>query len=149
VTAKPDFEAIWVPRIGREATDQLHRGRKVAFIGVIMPVVAGVAGLIVGRNAPDDLLGVLLAAVVLGYIAALIRALRRLAAALSEWFGVKIGAGQLPLMNRKRFDVWCERAGLSQAEHPDGTPLQPLILKYDHKWGPIRWSGPGRRDPEH
>jgi hypothetical protein len=149
VTAKPDFDAIWVPRIGREAADELHRGRKVALIGVTMPVVAGLAGVLLGRSAPDDLLGVLLAAVVVGCIAAFISAQRRLATALSEWFGVKISAGQLPLMNPKRFDTWCERVQLdSQAEQADGTQgLEPLRLEYDHKWGPIRWSGSARRDP--
>jgi proteasome assembly chaperone (PAC2) family protein len=113
-----------------------------------MPVVAGAAGLLIGTNATGDLLGVLLAAVVVGYLAAFIRAQRRLATAMSEWFGVKISAGQLPLMNVKRFDAWCERVQLiGQAKQSDGTQrLEPLRLKYDHKWGPIRWSSRAERD---
>jgi hypothetical protein len=149
VTTKPDFDAIWVPRIGREAADELRRGRKIARIGVVMPLVAGAAGLLIGTNAASDLLGVLLATVVVGYLAAFIDAQRRVAAALSQWFGVKISAGQLPLMNQKRFDTWCKRVQLDgHAEQPDGTQgLEPLRLKYDHKWGPIRWSRSARRDP--
>ncbi len=114
-----------------------------------MPLVAGAAGLLIGPNAASDLLGVLLAIVVVGYLAAFIGAQRRLAAALSQWFGVKISAGQLPLMNQKRFDTWCERVQLDgHAGQPDGTQgLEPLRLTYDHKWGPIRWSRSARRDP--
>lgn len=149
MTTKSDFDAIWVPRIGRKAADELRRGRKIARIGVVMPLVAGAAGLLIGPNAASDLLGVLLAIVVVGYLAAFIGAQRRLAAALSQWFGVKISAGQLPLMNQKRFDTWCERVQLDgHAGQPDGTQgLEPLRLTYDHKWGPIRWSRSARRDP--
>jgi hypothetical protein len=114
-----------------------------------MPLVAGVGGVLIGTSTLDDVLGIALLAVAAWYVASFIYAQRRLAAALSQWFGVKISAGQLPLMYPKRFDTWCERVQLhGQAEQPDNTQrLEPLRLKYDHKWGPIRWSRSARRDP--
>jgi len=94
--------------------------------------------------------GAFCAAVAAFIFLAFVRAQRRIAAALSGWFEVKISAGQLPLMNPKRFDAWRERAGLhhGQAERREGQySLEPLRLKYTHNWGPIHWSGRGRRDP--
>jgi hypothetical protein len=146
--ANPDFEATWIRRIGPEATVELHRGRRVAGIGITMPLVAIAAGLLLGTGTLDDVIGAVLAGVVAGYVGMFIRAQKRIAGAISHWYGVRIGAGQLPLMNPERFDAWRERAGLGHVEQPDGSQrLEPLRMKYDHKWGPIRWSRPGRRDP--
>jgi hypothetical protein len=40
-----------------------------------------------------------------------IRTQRRIAAAMSDWFGVKVKG--LPLMNTKDFDAFCRKRGLS------------------------------------
>lgn len=141
--AKEDFEATWYPRIGKDAAEELRRGRKIVTFGIVTPVFAIGAGLLIGTSTLSDVIGVVLALVVAIYIVMFIDAQRRIAAAMSKWFGVKISAGQLPLMNPKRFDAWSKRANLhAQPGQSDGTPQQPLKLKYDHKWGPIRWSGP-------
>lgn len=147
--AQSDFESTWVPRIGESATAALRRYR---WAGGTVPATAIVLGVAASYafdgGTLDKLLGVVLVAGAVSAFAIFLRTQRRLAAALSQWFGVRISAGQLPLMNPKRFDAWCERAGLhGQAERLDDTQqLQPLKLKYDHKWGPIRWSA-GRRGP--
>ncbi|HEV3322884.1 MAG TPA: hypothetical protein VG147_11940 [Solirubrobacteraceae bacterium] len=111
--AKPDFEATWYPRIGKDAAEELRRGRKIVTFGIASPVFAVAAGLLIGTGTLDDVIGAASAAVVVVYIALFIRAQVRIAAALSEWYGVKIRG--LPKMNPKRFDAWCEARGL---HHP-------------------------------
>jgi hypothetical protein len=147
--AKQDLDAIWTPRIGENGVRELRRYRRAGFIGMTLPFVAGAAGLLLGTSTLGDVLGAALAAVVAWRLAAFIYAQMRVAAALSEWFGVKISAGQLPLMNPGRFDAWCERNDLhhGQAEQTDGVPRRRRMLKYDHNWGPIRWSGRGPQKP--
>lgn len=145
----PDFEATWVPRIGKKATAELHRGRRVGMSAIVASLVfASSASIALGGDTFDKVLGVMLLAGMVGALATFINCQRRIAAELSEWFGVNISAGQLPLMNPKRFDTWRERVGLSRPERPSSPQqLEPLRLKYDHKWGPIRWSRSARRDP--
>jgi hypothetical protein len=112
---KQELEAIWVPRIGSVATDELRRYRRSGFFVMVMPVVAGTAGVLIGTSTLGDVLGAVLAAVAAWYLLAFIRAQRRLAAAMSEWFGVRITGGGLPKMYPKRFDVWCDERGLRPA----------------------------------
>lgn len=111
---RSDFEAIWLSRIGEEATTELRRGRKIAGIGMTMPIFAIAAGLLIGTSTRNDVIGVALVLVAGGYFVALIRAQRRIAAALSRWFGVKIKG--LPKMNPKRFDDWCQKRGLHRPD---------------------------------
>jgi choline-glycine betaine transporter len=108
--AKPDFEATWYPRIGKEAAEELRRGRKIVTFGITAPLFAVAAGLLIGTGTLNDVIGVVLAVVVVGYLLMFINAQRRIAAAMSDWFGVKIKG--LPKMNPKRFDAWCEERGL-------------------------------------
>jgi hypothetical protein len=108
--ARQELEEVWVSRIGSTATEELLRYRRSGFFVMAMPVVAGAAGVLIGTSTLGDVLGAVLAAVVAWYLAAFIHAQRRLAAALSEWFGVKIKG--LPKMNPKRFDAWCQERGL-------------------------------------
>ena len=146
----PDFEATWVPRIGKKATAELRRGRRIGMSAIVASLVfASSASIALGGDTFDKVLGVMLLAGMVGALATFINCQRRIAVALSEWYGVRISTGQLPLMNPKRFDAWCERVQLDgHAEQPDGTQdLEPLRLKYDHKWGPMRWSRSARRDP--
>jgi hypothetical protein len=113
--AEPDFEATWYPRMGEKAAEELRRGRKIVTFGITAPLFAIGAGLLIGTGTLNDVIGVALAAVAAGYLVMFIDAQRRIAAALSDWFGVKIKG--LPKMNPKRFDAWCEERGLS---HRDG-----------------------------
>jgi hypothetical protein len=124
--ARQELEAIWVRRIGSTATEELLRYRRSGFFGMALPVVAGAAGVLIGTSTLGDVLGAALAAVVAWYLAAFIRAQRRLAAALSEWFGVKIKG--LPKMNPKRFDAWCQERGLRppDEQRANGQAVQPL-----------------------
>jgi hypothetical protein len=110
--AKLDFEATWYPRIGKDAAEELRRGRKIAIFGITMPLFAGGAGLLIGTGAVDDVIGVVLAAMAVGYFVMFINAQRRVAAAMSGWFGVEIKG--IPKMNPKRFDAWCQERGLQQ-----------------------------------
>jgi hypothetical protein len=109
VTTKQELEATWVPRIGEDALLELRRYRKIGGIGMTMPVFAVAAGMLIGTSTLGDLLGGALAAVVVAVYVSFIRAQKRLAAALSRWFGVKIRG--IPKMNPKRFDVWCQERG--------------------------------------
>jgi hypothetical protein len=112
--AERDFEATWYPRIGKDAAEELRRWRKLTIFGVTVPLFAIAAGLLIGTGTVNDLIGVALAAVVVGYFVMYIDAQRRIAAAMSDWFGVKIKG--LPKMNPKRFDAWCQERGLRQPE---------------------------------
>jgi hypothetical protein len=145
----PDFEATWIPRIGEKATAELRRCRLIGMSAIVAGLVfAATASIALGGDTLDKALGVVLLAGMVGALATFISCQRKIAAAVSEWFGVRITAGQLPPMNPKRFDAWRERVQLEgQARRPNGSQgLEPLRLKYDHKWGPIRWSSSARRD---
>jgi hypothetical protein len=110
--AKPDFEATWYPRIGKKAAEELRRGRRITIFGIASPLFAGGAGLLIGTGPVNDVIGVALAGVVVGYLVMFVNSQRRIAAAMSDWFGVKIKG--LPKMNPKRFDAWCEERDLQQ-----------------------------------
>jgi hypothetical protein len=131
IVASSDFQTTWVPRIGEEAAAELRRFRKIGGLGMVTPVFAVAAGLLFGNGMLDDLLAVVCSAVAISLLVALINGQKRLAAALSRWFGVKITAGQLPPMNSGRFDTWCEKRELrapdertsgSVSELPDAAP---------------------------
>jgi hypothetical protein len=112
--AKQDFEATWYPRIGKNATEELRRGRKIVVFGLASPLFAVAAGLLIGTSTLNDVIGVALAAIGAGYLVMFINAQRRIAAAMSDWFGVEIKG--LPKMNPKRFDAWCRERGLQQPD---------------------------------
>jgi hypothetical protein len=107
-----DFEATWVPRIGEDGAAEFRRYRRslgVAWAtGLVLAVAASFA---FGGDTLDKLLGVVLAVGAVGAMVGFVRSQRRLAAVLSEWFGVKITAGQLPVMYPERFDAWCTKRG--------------------------------------
>jgi hypothetical protein len=111
---KQELEATWVPRIGQEALLELRRYRKIGGIGMTMPVFAVAAGVLIGTSTLGDLLGGVLVLVVVVVYVSFLRAQKRLAAALSRWFGVKIKG--IPKMNPKRFDAWCQERGLCKRD---------------------------------
>jgi len=122
------FEATWLPRIGPKATAQLrassHRSLALSltcFAASLAASFAFASGTALGR-----LLGVALVAVAITAVAARIRSQSRLAAALSEWFGVRITWHDLPSMGRLgRFDAWCRKRNLSAPAGPSGTDENP------------------------
>lgn len=115
--AKPDFEATWYPRIGKKAAEELRRGRKITIFGIVTPPFTVAAGLLIGTSTLNNVIGVASAAVVATYLVMFINAQRRIAAAMSDWFGVKIKG--LPKMNPKRFDDWSEKLGLHHEDEQD------------------------------
>jgi hypothetical protein len=88
-----------------------------------MCVLAVIAALLFGTGTVGDVLGAALVAAAVGILLAFVRIQRRLAAALSRWFGVTITSGQLPLMNPRRFDAWCEKRGLRPPEEPRSSSI--------------------------
>jgi hypothetical protein len=117
---KPDFETIWVPRIGERGAAEFRRYQlSLGIACAAMLVFAGAAGLAFGGGGLDkQLLGVLFAVGAVGGLVGFRRSQNRFAAVLSQWFGVKIAAGQLPLMSPGRFDAWCEKRGLRSPNGP-------------------------------
>jgi hypothetical protein len=111
--ASANFDATWIPRIGERGAVELRRGRRIALtVAVVVPALAVAAGVLFAVGGLGNLLGAVLMVVVAGCCAMFVQAQMRLAAAMSEWFGVKIRGGQIPKMNPKRFDVWCEARDL-------------------------------------
>jgi hypothetical protein len=131
--ARSDFQATWVPRIGAEATAELRRFRKVGGFTIVTPVFAGAAGLLFGGGTLNDLLAVVCSAIAISFLVAFINGQKRLADAVSYWFGVRIQAGQLPPMSPGRFDTWREKRGLHPSDeladgHVDREPLESMTL---------------------
>ena len=62
------------------------------------------------------LVGVALLVMAVGLSLTFLQGQRKVAAALSRWFEVKITAGQLPVMNPDRFDAWSKKRGLSHKD---------------------------------
>jgi hypothetical protein len=74
------------------------------------------AGVLFAAGGIGDVLGALLVVTLTVCIVSFIKAQLRLAAAMSDWFGVKVKG--LPLMNTNDFDAFCRKQGLRR---PDGT----------------------------
>jgi hypothetical protein len=113
------FDEIWLPRIGAQATAELRRSARVGMIMGLTVLAMGIAcSFAFGRGTPG---GVLLGCVevIIGIVAfaVLIRSRMRLAAAISQWFGIKIGSRELPNMNAKQFDAWRQRRNLGSPRH--------------------------------
>lgn len=142
-----DFQATWVPRIGEEATGELRRFRKICGFGMSTPVFAGAAGLLFAANSPlDDLLAVLCSAVAIGFLVGFINGQKRLAEAMSRWYGVRIQVGQLPPMSVGRFDTWREKRGLRLPDRANGpvgrVPLESMtLMRWDFPAPPGLWPG--------
>ncbi len=113
--AKPDFEATWNPRIGKDAAEELRRARRTAWLGPLTAVFAVGAGALIGKGTAGDVIGVVLAMACVFYVGMLIRAQWRTAAAISLWFGVK-RMRWLPRMTPQRFDEWRRLRGLMTAD---------------------------------
>ena len=127
-----DLKEEWVPRIGREAAAELRRYRRIGVTTAVTAIVFAIAASFAFAGGTiDKLLGTVLLVGAAGAFAMFVRGQRSLAAALSQWFGVEITRGQLPVMTLRNFDAWCERRGLvPPPEHPaaaEGTaPPNPV-----------------------
>jgi hypothetical protein len=108
---KPDFEATWYPRIGKDAAEELRRARRTAWLGPLNAVFAGGAGVLIGTSPLGDAMGAALVGGLLVSLGIFIRAQWRTAAAISLWFGVK-RMRWLPRMTPQRFDQWRQLRGL-------------------------------------
>lgn len=128
MAAKSDFESTWIPRIGERATAELRRYR---WVGITVPLTAcalGVAATFAfDGGLLDKLLGGVLVVGAVGAFVLLIRCQRRLKAAISDWFGIKIRG--LPLMNTKNFDAFCQKQGLRGPNEADAARLEPADPK--------------------
>lgn len=109
--AKPDFEATWYPRIGKDAAEELRRARRTAWLGPLIGVFAVGAGALIGTSPLGNAIGVALVAGFLISLGIMFGAYWRTAAAVSVWFGVK-RMRWLPRMTPQRFDQWRQARGL-------------------------------------
>ncbi len=146
--ARPDFQATWVPRIGEEATAELRRFRKIGGLAIVAPVFAIAGGLLFARSSLlDDLLAVMCWAVGISFLVGFINGQRRVAKAMSYWYGVRIQAGQLPPMSVGRFDTWREKRGLrspnGRANGPASrVPLESMtLMSWSLPAPPALWPG--------
>jgi len=122
------FEDTWLPRIGPKATAQLRRSSHLSLALSLTCFAAAIAASFAFGSATTlgTLLGVGLAAVAITAFVGRIRSQGRLAAALSEWFGVRIAWHELPSMGGlSRFDAWCRKRNLSAPAGPSGTDANP------------------------
>lgn len=103
--ANSDFESTWYPRIGKDAAEELRRGRRTALLGPVNGVCAVGAGLLIGTSPLGDVIGGVLVIACVVYLGLFVRAQWRTAAAVSVWFGVK-RMRWLPRMTPQRFDEW-------------------------------------------
>jgi hypothetical protein len=130
--AKPDFEATWYPRIGKDAADELRRARRTACLGPVAAVFAVGAGVLIGKGATGDVIGVVLAIGCVVYVGMLTRGQWRTAAAVSVWFDVKRMRSP-PRMTPQRFDEWRQLRGLMMPDerfsaHSSAARGSPAVL---------------------
>jgi hypothetical protein len=111
--AKANFDAIWIPRMGPEATAQLKRvGVAVLWNFLDIPLVV-VVSIGVGSGRPVGVvLGLIAAVIVIVLFGLLNREHRKLASDLSQWFQVKVNWWEMPRFSEVKFDAWCERRRL-------------------------------------
>jgi hypothetical protein len=117
-TAPGAFDAIWVPRIGRSATAELRRnGYLTLVVGPSLLPLSILSSLAFSDG--NEGLGCLGLALAITGCIVWTRSRLRFTAALSEWYGVKLGWYELPKMRTKRFEAWCIRRGLPEDRQDD------------------------------
>jgi hypothetical protein len=117
--ATPDFDAIWGPRIGEEATAKLRTYFRVARLTPLAVIFAAVAGLGLGNETRGDIIGGISAVVCIVIAGLFISTQRRVATAMSPWFGVRLR--WLPRMTPHRFDEWRRIRGLKTPDEREQT----------------------------
>jgi hypothetical protein len=111
------FEETWVPRIGEEATERLRRSANYYLAAIPLMFCFAIASSFLVSSSNDSEFAVGVVAVILTTALFLLGIRRRieLAAAVSEWFGVKIGWWEMPRMRTQQFDAWSQRRGFVHA----------------------------------
>lgn len=119
--ATSNFEDVWVPRIGDLATAQLRRSSSFGLL--TGPLVLGLAiasSISFGSGKAEGIvIGLVGIGSALAIFGAWIRSRMKLAAAVSSWFGVKIGWQEMPRMRAAQFDAWCQQRGLTTTKIQD------------------------------
>ena len=113
------FDATWVPRIGPDAAAALRRSRQVAYGAMPVAIAAalGASFAFGAHSTAGTVLGVVLVVCATTAFAAWVRSRQWVAAAMSEWFEVRLRSGQLPSMaNVDQFDAWVRKRNLSRAD---------------------------------
>ena len=105
------FEAMWEPLIGPRATAEF---RRTSLLSLVMPpsgLVGAVAfGVLIGRQT---IIAVVIAVGVVTTFLVWVHSLARLAAGMSEWYGVRIRWWELPRMRTpEQVEAWRQRRGL-------------------------------------
>lgn len=112
--ANDGFDDIWVPRIGSQAAVLLRRNGYLTL--VVGPVVFGIAiacSFAFGSGSPVGLaLGCLGVMVAITLCTIWLRSRMQFAAAISQWFGTKVGWQEMPKMRPDPFDAWCRQRNL-------------------------------------
>lgn len=111
-----NFNEIWTSRIGAEGAAELRRSGYLTL--ALGPAILGLAVVCSFGFGSGSWTGVTLGCVALFAIAAMgaiwMRSRLRFVAAMSRWFGVKIGWMEVPRMRPDQFDAWCRRRNLQR-----------------------------------
>jgi hypothetical protein len=111
---------LWEPRIGGDATRQLRRNGYLTL--AVWPSIFALALLCsfaVGSSNPTiAVLGVVGVGIAIVLFAVWVQSRRKLAAAMSAWFGHKIRSYELPRMRTQQFDSWCHERNLKRSPDP-------------------------------
>jgi len=112
--AGPDFDYIWVPRIGEQATAELRRYGNLTIVTLfpMLPLAIGISFAFGSGSPAGIVLGFVMVALAVTGFVVWNRSSRRVAAAMSEWFGVKIPWWDMPKMKATSFDAWTEKRKL-------------------------------------
>ena len=112
------FDDIWVPRIGSVAAAELRRnGYFTLAVGPLgLALAVGSSFAFGAGTAMGVALGVVCVLVIVGIFSPWLRGRMRVAAALSQWFGVHIGWQEMPSMRPSQFDPWCRRRELEPTQ---------------------------------
>ncbi len=112
--SRPDYMTEWDPLIGEDAARKLRRYRKTVALAPLDLVFCLGAGASIGRGTLADISGAILAIAFAVNVGVLIHAQRTVVAAISLWFGAKVGG--VPRTGPERFDEWRRARGLMTPE---------------------------------
>lgn len=116
-TARSRFRLIWEPRIGAQASAELrlYKMRQVTLNPLAVVLGCGGGALVGSRATASVVVAIAAFAVGAAAIGVTIVSQMRFARALSEWFGVRVRARDVPKMRSPEFDAWVACRGLVPA----------------------------------
>jgi hypothetical protein len=115
--ARQTFDQIWVPRIGREAANELRRNARVTTITMfpLLPLAIACSFAFGSGSTVGTALGLILVLMATTGFAVWIRSRQKVADAVGRWFGVPIRWSHMPTMrSAEKFDVWCDQQGFAR-----------------------------------